>query len=51
MGVGKAVYVVTCPQAQCELRMDHVARPLHASWAEKRERILISYSMSQTLSI
>ena len=27
--LGKPFYVVTCPQAWCEVRMDHVAVPLH----------------------
>jgi hypothetical protein len=33
--LGKLFYVVTGPQAQCEVRMDHVARPLHILLAKK----------------
>ena len=39
MGVGKLFYVVTGPQAWCEVRMDHVVGPLHALLAEKEGRI------------
>jgi hypothetical protein len=40
MGVlGKLFYVVTGHQAQCEVRMDHVGRPLHMLLAEKEGRI------------
>jgi hypothetical protein len=40
MGVlGKLFYVVTGHQAQCEMRMDHVGRPLHMLLAEKEGRI------------
>ena len=37
--LGKLFYVVTCPQAQCEVRMDHVAEPLHILLEEKEGRI------------
>jgi hypothetical protein len=36
-GLGKLLYVVTGPQAWCEVRMDHVAGLLHMLLAEKRE--------------
>ena len=32
-------YVVTSPQAECEVRMDHVAGPLHILLVEKEGRI------------
>ena len=37
--LGKPFYVVTGPQAKCEVRMDHVAGPLHILLAEKEGRI------------
>jgi hypothetical protein len=37
--LGKPFYVVTRPQAQCEVRMDHVAGPLHILSAEQEGRI------------
>ena len=37
--LGKPLYVVTGPQPQCEVRMDHVVGPLHTSLAEKEGRI------------
>ena len=37
--LGKLFYVVTGPQASCEVRMDHVVGPLHILLAEKEERI------------
>jgi hypothetical protein len=49
--LGKPFYVVTGPQAKCEVRMGHVARPLHIFVGGKREEDLVSYNMSQTLSI
>ena len=40
MGVGKAVLGSHRPQVlKCEVRMDHVAGPLHILLAEKEERI------------
>ena len=51
MGVGKAVLLVTSPQAKCEVRMDHVAGPLHVLLPERRGEGLIYYNVSQTLSI
>ena len=35
----KLLYVVIGPQAWCEVRMDHVARPLHILLVEKKGRI------------
>ena len=40
--LGKLFYVVTGPQAQCEVRMDHVAGPLHILLAKKEGRIWFS---------
>src|ERR1700737_3680888 len=37
--LGKPCYVVLGPQAQCEVRMNHVAGPLHILLAEKEGRI------------
>ena len=37
--LGKLFYVVMGPQAQCEVRMDHVAGPLHNLLAGKEGRI------------
>ena len=37
--LGKLFYVITGHQAYCELRMDHVAGPLHISLSEKEGRI------------
>ena len=39
MGVGKAVLCSHGPQAWCEVRMDHIAGPLHILLAEKEGRI------------
>ena len=40
--LGKSLYVVSGPQAYCEVRMDHVAGPLHTLLVEKEGRILIN---------
>ena len=37
--LGKPFYVVTGPQAWCEVRMDHGAGPLHILLAVKEGRI------------
>jgi hypothetical protein len=37
--LGKPFYVVSGPQAESELRMDHIAGPLHILLAEKEKRI------------
>ena len=37
--LGMMLYVVTGPRVECEVRVDHVARPLHILLAEKRGRI------------
>ena len=37
--LGKPFYVVVGPQAWCEVRMNHVAGPLHIVLAEKEGRI------------
>jgi hypothetical protein len=37
--LGKPLYVVTGPQAYCEVRMDHFVGQLHILLVEKEERI------------
>jgi len=49
--LGKPFYVVMGPQGECEVRVGHVARSLHIFVGGKREEDLVSYNMSQTLSI
>jgi hypothetical protein len=48
--LGKPFYIVTGPQAECEVRMDHVAGSLHILLAGKEGRIRFN-NMSQTPSI
>ena len=46
--LGKLFYVVAGPKAQCEVRVDHVAGPLHILLVEKEGRVW--FNIPQTLS-